>query len=132
MRQLKIVLEKTKDGYSAYAENAEGVYGAGKTADEAKQSIIEAIRLLKKYNKPANVPAILRADYKLVYRFDSESLLNYYKGIFSNAALERITGINQRQIQHYAAGLKKPREAQLKKIENALHKLGSELMAVEL
>ena len=131
MRHLKIVLEKTKDGYSAYAENAEGVYGAGHTADEAKQSIIEAIALLKKYNK-ANVPAILKGEYKLVFRFDTESLLNYYKGIFSNAALQRITGINQKQIQHYAAGLKKPREAQLRKIETALHKLGNELIAVEL
>lgn len=131
MRHLKIVLEKTKDGYSAYAENTEGVYGAGHTADEAKQSIIEAIALLKKYNK-ANVPAILKGEYKLVFRFDTESLLNYYKGIFSNAALQRITGINQKQIQHYAAGLKKPREAQLRKIETALHKLGNELIAVEL
>lgn len=131
MRHLKIVLEKTKDGYSSYSENAEGVYGAGHTADEAKQSIIEAIALLKKYNK-ANVPAILKGEYKLVFRFDTESLLNYYKGIFSNAALQRITGINQKQIQHYAAGLKKPREAQLRKIETALHKLGNELIAVEL
>jgi hypothetical protein len=58
--------------------------------------------------------------------------LDYYKGIFTNAALERITGINQKQIQHYASGLKKPRPAQVKKIESALHNLGAELMSVEL
>jgi hypothetical protein len=33
---------------------------------------------------------------------------NYYKRIFTNVALERITGINQKQLQHYATGLKKP------------------------
>jgi predicted RNase H-like HicB family nuclease len=132
MRKVKIVIEKTKDNYSAYSENVKGVYGGGETPEEAKQTIVEAIALLKKYNTAANIPAILLGEYKLVYRFDSESLLNYYKGIFSNSALERITGINQKQIQHYASGLKKPREAQLKKIETALRKLGSELMAVEL
>ncbi len=132
MKQVKIVIEKTRDHYDAYSENVEAVYGGGKTADEAKQSIVEAIDLLKKYNKPDNIPAILKGKYQLIFRFDTESLLNYYRGVFSNSALERITGINQRQLQHYASGLKKPREVQLRKIESALHKLGGELLAVEL
>jgi hypothetical protein len=59
-------------------------------------------------------------------------LLNYYKGIFTNASLERITGIKQKQIQHYATGLKKPRTAQKIKIQNSLHELAGELMAIEL
>jgi len=55
----------------------------------------------------------------------------YYWSIFTNAALERITGINQRQIQHYASGAKRPRPQQLKKIETALRELGEELISVE-
>lgn len=132
MKQVKIVIAKTKDHYDAYAENVEGIYGGGETAEAAKHSIIKAIELSKKYNAKDKIPGILKGEYKLVYRFDTESLLNFYKGVFSNSALERITGINQRQLQHYASGLKKPREPQLKKIENALHKLGGELLAVEL
>ncbi len=132
MKQVKVVIEKTKNHYDAYSENVEGIYGGGETADEAKQSIVNAIELLKKYNHKDKVPAILKGEYKLVFRFDTESLLNFYKGVFSNSALERITGINQRQMQHYASGLKKPREPQLRKIETALHKLGGELLAVEL
>ena len=132
MKQIRVVIEKTKDHFDAYAENVEGVYGGGNTAEEAKHSIVEAIELIKKYNSSAKVPSILKGEFKLVFRFDTESFLNYYKGIFSNSALERLTGINQRQLQHYASGLKKPREAQLRKIESALHKLGGELLAVEL
>ncbi len=132
MKQVKVVIEKTKNHYDAYSENVEGIYGGGETADEAKQSIVSAIELFKKYNHKDKVPAILKGEYKLVFRFDTESLLNFYKGVFSNSALERITGINQRQLQHYASGLKKPREPQLRKIETALHKLGGELLAVEL
>jgi predicted RNase H-like HicB family nuclease len=132
MKQVKIVIEKSKDLYSSYAENVAGIYGGGETPEEAKQSVIEAIRLLKRYNKPGNIPAILKGDYVLVFRFDTVSLLNYYKKIFTNAALERMTGINQKQIQHYSSGLKKPRAAQTKKIEAAFHELGRELLAVEL
>jgi predicted RNase H-like HicB family nuclease len=131
MKKVKIVIERSSDLFSAYAENVGGVYGAGETVSAAKDSVVKAIELLKKYNKE-KVPAILKREYTLVFRFDVESFLNYYKGIFTNAALERITGINQKQFQHYASGLKKPREIQVKKIETALHKLGSELMAVEL
>ena len=49
-----------------------------------------------------------------------------------NPAFEKITGINQKLIHHYATGLKKPREAQRKKIEEGLHALGRELLSIEL
>lgn len=132
MKKIKIIIGRSKDMYGAYAENVEGVYGGGDTVAETKQSIEDAIRLLKQYNTPENIPPALKGDYELVYKYDMQSLLNYYKGIFSNAALERITGINQKQLQHYATGLKKPRPVQTKKIETALHKLGRELLDVEL
>ncbi len=132
MKKIKIIIERSKDHYSAYARNVEGIYGAGNTVAEAKQSIFNAIELLKKYNEDNNIPNILKGGYELVFKFDTESLLNYYNGIFSKAALERITGINQKQIQHYSTGLKKPRPTQIKRIETALHKLGAELLAVEL
>ncbi|MNS49485.1 hypothetical protein D3C86_1932360 [compost metagenome] len=63
---------------------------------------------------------------------DIESFFNYYNGIFTKAGLEKITGINQRQLQHYSSGLKKPRSEQKRKIETALHNLGLELMCLEL
>jgi predicted RNase H-like HicB family nuclease len=131
MKHIKIIIEKTKDNYSAYAENLEGIYGGGETVAEAKQSILDAIKLYKKYNKKS-IPKVLEGEYEIIYKFDTQSLLNYYKGIFTNASLERITGIKQKQIQHYASGLKKPRAAQKQKIQDSLHTLAGELMAVEL
>ena len=109
-----------------------GIYGHGDTVDEAKQSALEGLSLLKKYNHEKNIPIILKGNYEIVFKFDAESFLNFYKKIFTNAALERMTGINQKQFQHYASGLKKPRLAQVKKIETAMHILGKELIAVEL
>lgn len=130
MKQVKIVIERSKDNYSAYAENVEGVYGGGDTVAESKQSIIEAIELLKKYND--DIPAVLKGKYEFVFKFDAESLFAFYKGIFTNAAFEKITGIHQKQIQHYSTGFRKPRPLQAKRIQTALHQLGSELLAVEL
>jgi len=58
--------------------------------------------------------------------------MQYYKGILSNSALERLTGINQKQLHHYASGLKKPRIEQRKKIETALHDLCRELLSINI
>lgn len=130
MKTIKVIIERSKDMFSAYAENMEGIYGGGETVADAKQSILDAIALYKKHN--SIIPSVLKGNYSIVYKFDTQSFLSYYKGVFTNAALERITGINQKQFQHYATGLKKPRVTQAKKIETALHSLGSELLAVEL
>ena len=131
MKILKAILSKGNDDFGAWFENFEGVYGAGTTVAEAKKNSIEGLALYSRHN--ASAPAWLKnKTYKITYKFDAESILNYYRGIFTNAALERITGINQRQIQHYASGAKRPRPQQLKKIENAFHELGQELIAVKL
>lgn len=131
MKVLRATLSKGPDDFGAWFENVEGVYGAGATVTEAKQNLLDGLALYAKHNNSA--PAWLKNKaYKIVYKFDAESVLNYYRGIFTNAALERITGINQRQIQHYASGAKRPRPQQLKKIENAFHELGHELIAVKL
>ena len=62
--------------------------------------------------------------------FNAQSLLLYYQGIFSFSALQTITGINQKQLAHYAAGRSKPRPQQAEKIANGLHALAKDLMAV--
>jgi predicted RNase H-like HicB family nuclease len=132
MKILKIVIERSSDMFGAYAENAKGIYGTGDNVQEAKQSILNAIKIIIEEFKPESIPSILKGEYHIIYRFDAESFLNYYKGIFTNAALEKITGINQRQLQHYSSGLKKPRKPQLKKIEEGLRKLATELQSIEL
>ena len=75
-------------------------------------------------------PKILDEDYEIVYKFDVQSLLEYYRGIFSFSALQTITGINQKQLSHYATGISKPRPAQAEKIAKGLRKLAKELQVV--
>jgi predicted RNase H-like HicB family nuclease len=66
METLKIIIEKSSDYYGAYAENCEGVYGAGSTVEEAKQNVMEGLNLFIKYNKD-NLPKILQGKYDIEY-----------------------------------------------------------------
>lgn len=93
MKTLKAILSKGPDDFGAWFENLDGVYGAGVTVAEAKKNLMDGLALYAKHNQDA--PAwIKNKAYKVVYKFDAESILNYYRGIFTNAALERITGMS--------------------------------------
>ena len=67
-----------------------------------------------------------------MFRFDVENLLTHYNGIFSNSALAKLTGINQRQLQRYATGKSRPVRLQSIKIQKALHLHGEELLDIEI
>ena len=130
MRKLRAIISKGPEDYGAWFENFPGAYGAGETVAEAKKNLKEGLRLYIKHNEVSDW--LKNKEYEVIFKYDSQSFLNYFKGIFTNAALERLSGINQRQINHYATGRKKPRPEQLKKLEMGIHKLAVELMAVEL
>ena len=126
MKIIRIVIERSKDCYWAYAENLDGVSGGGDTVEEAKKEVLNSLELQKELGNIAN------RQYEIRYKYDTESLLQYYKGILNNPAMERITGINQKLIHQYSTGKKKPRIAQRQKITEALHRLGREMLAIEL
>ena len=62
MKKLTIIIEKTKDMYSAYAENMEGIYGGGNTIEEAKESINTSIKLYQKHNN------LKPQEYEITYK----------------------------------------------------------------
>lgn len=132
MEKLIINIGASSDHYGAYAENCEGVYAAGNSIEDVKNDLFESIRLLKESRPMEEIPEILRGEYEIEWHYDTQSLLNRYQGIFTNAALERLTGINQKQLWNYANGISKPRESAKRKIEAALHELGRELIALSL
>jgi hypothetical protein len=79
-----------------------------------------------------SVPEIFKGPYELGFILTTEALLEAYIGIFTKAALSRVTGINERHLWHYAAGVRKPRRAQAKRIEEGIHKLGRELLTIQV
>ena len=79
-----MVIEKTKDFYSAYAENIEFIYGAGATVQKTKESVLKSIQLYKRYNKN-KLPKVLQTEPKIIFKF------NFTDGSFAlNKVLRRI------------------------------------------
>lgn len=134
MSNLTIIIEQTENNYAAYIEGIDGIVATGHSVDEIKTKMIEAIDLYVETCKDMDleIPKELLGDYNLIFKMDTKSMLAFYYGIFTKAGLSRLTGINQKQLWHYASGVSNPRPAQKVKIENALHKLGEELLAVRL
>ena len=50
MKKIFIKIERTRDCYSAYAENVEGIYAGGDTILELKESVNNSIKLIKEFN----------------------------------------------------------------------------------
>lgn len=134
MRKITVVIERAENNFSAYVREVDGISATGQSMDEIKTSVIEAI---DEYITACNelgleVPQELQDEYEITFDIDIQSLLMIYEGIFTKSGLEKLTGINQKQLWHYANGISKPRQAQRQKIESALHRLGSELISLSL
>lgn len=126
---------KTPEGYCATVDILPGFIVAV-TGDfsELKKELFESVDFYVECAKADGdvYPEVLNQEYEFEYKFDVESLLFFYEKILSKAALERLTGINQKQLSHYACGRSKPRPAQAQKIVNALHTLGRDLLAISV
>jgi len=134
MNTLIAVVERCENNYSAYIETLDGIVATGNTIGEIESNLLEAVDTFVNACRESgcDIPDILKDDFRVEFRMDVESVLNFYSGIFTKAGLERITGINQKQLWHYANGSSKPRRTQVLKIENALHRLGNELISLHL
>ena len=134
MHILNAIIESLDSNYSAYIEGLDGVAATGSTIDEIKARLCETVDDYVDTCRQlgCELPEILKEDYQIEFTMDVKSLLTMYEGIFTKAGLERLTGINQKQLWHYASVISIPRREQAMKIESALHRLGNELIAVHL
>ena len=134
MKTIAAIIERNSDGeYSVYCVD-EMFSGMGATAEAAKADMLGAIQHFVESSKAEGYqyPDWLDGEYEVVYKFDTQSLLQYYAGIITPAALGRLSGISPKQLWSYMHGKSKPREPQVRKIESALHKLGHELTSISL
>lgn len=131
-KKLIICISASSDSFGAHGENCEGIYAMGDTVREVKADVLEVIRMAKEEWPEEQWPAPIRENWPIVWKYDTQSLLQYYDGIISNAALERLSGINKKQLWNYAHGISHPRKEARDKIEKALHTLGQELMEFSL
>ena len=133
MKTVEVIVEHAGNNLSAYIDGAP-VIVVGNDVKEIEKNMKEAVELYLESCKEMNIiPAeALRGEFALKFKIDAATFINYYSNIFTKAALSRITGINERQLWHYAAGVHKPRKQQLEKIQKGINSLTEELAAINL
>lgn len=127
---LKAVITGGKDQFGAWLEDIPGIYGAGETVEETKESLLESLRLYKEENK--ELPDMLKGEYEIEYTFDVSGFLKHYSKIISFAGMKEITGINQKQLWNYANGYRNPNKDTSEKILNSIHALGKEFSQAQI
>lgn len=129
MEKIIMTICASADSFGAYSENCEGIWAAGDTVEACKADAEKAIALIKENLPESQWPEPIKGDYEIEWRYDTESFMLYYGSIISLSGMERITGINQKQLWAYMHGRRKPRQAQKEKIINSLHKFAQDLAA---
>lgn len=119
--------------YSAVVELPdEVIVVTHKTLEEIKEAIRDSLEFSKEGHLENGEPAPdwVKNGYSVDYKMEISALLHYFDGILTRSALSRITGINERQLGHYATGHRKPRAKQRERIIEGFHRLGKEFTSI--
>ncbi len=133
MTTIEAIIERAKDGtYTVYCKN-EIFSGAGASIESAKEDMRKQMVFYKEtaLAEGFKYPSFLDGDFEISYRVDMPSLLKYYieQGIFTLSGVEKMTGINQKQLWSYLHGTK-PRGAQSQRMETGFRRLKEDLDSV--
>lgn len=132
--KIKVSIGWTETNYSGIAEGPE-VGGVVIDTHTDHNMLLKSFKETMEFHveglDKGDVPAwLLSGDYELEYHYTTAALLHKYEGILTRSALAKVTGINQRQLGHYATGHRKPRPAQRQKIVDAIRRIGEEFISV--
>lgn len=122
MKTVEMIIEKTSDGYSAFATKYH-IYTVGSTLPELRVNIADAISLHFEDEK------INISDISIVLTPDLPSFFAHYTELNVSALAHRIR-INQSLLAQYIAGIKKPSAKQTARIFAGVQQLGKELAEI--
>ena len=128
---LKVILEKTNTGYSAYAPEAKGIYTTGNTFEEIKENLSEVLELQKEYLEETNNREELEKinNVNLVFYLDIEQFFEHFNMI-NKSAFAQYIGINDSQMRQISKGLISLTSKKALQIQNGLHNLAQDLKTV--
>lgn len=121
MEKLKAIIEVGRDGMvSIHARSEEYncmFLGCGNTEEEAKEDFFECrdemIELAQESGK--TLP-----EFEFEFAYDTASFLRYYGDTLTLTGLQKITGINSKQLSHYVTGHRKPSPKTVERIHRGV------------
>ena len=136
MEKIKVSISWSGNNYCAFAQGdyLRGLIAAThKTLEGVKQKFQSALQFHIEgcSDDGDELPKWLaEGNYELEYITEISALLHSLDGILTRSAIARVSGINERQIGHYASGHRSPRLPQREKIITGIHKISKELALV--
>ncbi len=125
--KIKVIIEKTNDGFSAYAEKVSLPVGTmGDSIEEIRKKMIDALNLHQKHHHKSLVK-----ESDLDFQFDLASFFAYYKVINAKALGVRI-GMHQSLLAQYISGKKKPSTRQVERIMEGIQEVAHELLKLKI
>jgi len=122
-KKIKIIVEKTKTGFSAYSEEYP-IFTTGRTIPELINNALEATQL--NFEEEFEI-----THENLKFEIDFAQFFQYYKVLNAKFLAEKI-GMNPTLLSQYVQGRKKPSENQTEKILSGIHQIGQELSEMNL
>lgn len=114
------------DSFVAYAytaRKADKILRGAATAKEAADKVVSTL---------GTVFGVSEGEYTIRYKFDTIAFLNYYSVELTLSGLEAVTGINQRQLSHYATGHRVPSKPTVQKISRSVKSFAKALAKVTI
>ncbi len=135
MKEIKVKVYWNEDNYECgWAMDGVGcVVATDKTLDGVKVAFAEALsgHLAGMLSDGEVLPMWLASEeYSIIYELEVSAILRNAEQYTTMAALSRVSGINQKQLSHYANSVKKPRREQRQRIIDALHTIGETFLAI--
>ena len=132
MEKLKVIVEKTGTGYSAYLPDVPGIATAADTFDELRENVGEVVKVYietaMEFGDP--LPDFLKGEYTFDFKFDIQAFMQWMSKVMSQRGLSEIADMNESLISQYASGIKKPGPKQLHRIQTAIHRFADDLHAI--
>ncbi len=125
-KKIRLILEKTKTGFSAYAlDESVPVGTTGKTISELQDNILEALNL---YYEDMGYK-ITRSN--IAIEIDFQQFFQFYRVLNAKHLAEKI-GMNPTLLSQYVQGKKKPSQQQSDRIIAGIQQIGKELSDLRL
>jgi hypothetical protein len=133
MKKISVKIGWSGDNYSCVADD-EALNGVilvtNKTLEGLKKDFQESLQFHIEgcLQDGDSLPEwLVSGEYELDYVLETSALLHSLDGILTRSAIARVSGINERQIGHYASGHRTPRPQQREKIINGIRTISHEL-----
>lgn len=134
-KEIKVLVSWTGENFNGGIGDPElgAIFVTSATLDEFKKEFNDSFEFHIEGLKESGeiVPEyISTGNYKIEYDLEATALLKEAEKFTTLAAISRVTGINQKQLSHYATGLKQPRPSSRERIIRGIHAIGRMALAL--